>query len=381
VQTAESLRDWGYDAEIVLVDADVELPYNRPPLSKELLTGELDEDDIRLLTAAQVSELDITLHLGARAHGLKKAEKLVDTDVGMIGFDALVVATGAVPVLPESWAALDGVTALRTLKDARAIRAALGASPRVVVVGGGFIGCEIAASIRQLGGEVTIVEGASSLMARALAPPLAERISRLHERRGVVVRCGSPVAELRGSRKVEEVVLADGTRLEANLVIVGLGARPATDWLAASGLDVRDGICTDASLCAAPGIYAVGDVVRYDDGVTPGGRRVEHWASAREHGVLAAANLLHPASARSVSGTPFIWSDQHGSRIQIVGTGSDDHLRFGSGTDEDGGFAAFVGDAERVTGMIAFDRPRQFRHGRRLVEAHADWETVRSVQW
>lgn len=380
VQTAESLREQGYDGQIVLLDSDEEIPYNRPPLSKELITGELDEDDVRLLTPEQVTTLDIDLHLGTRAHGLKLEEKIVDTDAGILDFDSLVIATGAVPILPESWAGFGGVTALRTLDDARMIRTALDDSPRVVVVGGGFIGCEIAASIRGLGGEVTLVEAAPSLMARALDPQAAEPISRLHQNSGISVRCGTAVAQLRGDGRVEEVELTDGTRIPADLVVVGLGAKPATDWISATGLDIRDGICTDATLCAAPDVYAVGDVVRYSDGVTPAGRRVEHWTSAREHGSLAAYNLLNPTSARPVSSTPFVWSDQHGHRIQIAGAGVGTQIRFMGSPDADG-FAAFVGDIDRVTGMVALDRPKQFRQGRRLLEADADWSTVECAQW
>lgn len=380
VRTAESLRERGYDGELVLVDAEDELPYNRPPLSKELISGELDEEDIRLLTPELVAELDIALHLGTRALGLKLEKKLLDTSSGVLDFDTLVIATGATPVLPESWAGLDGVIALRTLDDARAIRAALRGSPRIVVVGGGFIGCEIAASIRQLGGDVTIVEAAPTLLARVLEPRLSAPIARLHKRNGVAVRCGTPVAALRGAGRVEAVELGDGSRLEADLVVVGLGARPATGWLASSGIDVRDGVCADATLRAAPDVYAVGDVVRYQDGLTTSGRRDEHWTSAREHGELAAANLLDPVCARPMSAPPFVWSDQYGRRIQILGTSSGEQVRFLDTGSEDSGYLAVVGGCDRVTGAIAFDQPKGFRTGRRLVEAGASWAAVEEVR-
>jgi 3-phenylpropionate/trans-cinnamate dioxygenase ferredoxin reductase component len=380
VRTAESLRERGYDGELVLLDAEDELPYNRPPLSKELVSGELDEEDIRLLTPELVAELDIALHLGTRALGLKLEEKLLDTSSGVLDFDALVIATGATPVLPESWAGLDGVIALRTLDDARAILAALRGSPRIVVVGGGFIGCEIAASIRQLGGAVTIVEAAPTLLARVLEPRLSAPIARLHVSNGVAVRCGTPVAALRGAGRVEAVELGDGSRLEADLVVVGLGARPATGWLASSGIDVRDGVCADATLRVAPDVYAVGDVVRYQDGLTRSGRRDEHWTSAREHGELAAANLLDPACARPMAAPPFVWSDQYGRRIQILGASSDEQVRFLDNGGEDTGYLALVGGRDRVTGAIAFDHPKGFRTGRRLVEAGASWAAVEEVR-
>ncbi|WP_413810748.1 NAD(P)/FAD-dependent oxidoreductase [Streptomyces sp. OE57] len=382
VQTAESLRQLGYDGELVVIDGDKEFPYNRPPLSKELITGELDEEDIRLLTPEMVNELDIELQLGTWARGLTLEEKILDTSGGALSFDGLVIATGAVPVLPEPWATLEGVTALRTLDDARTIRAALGGKPSVVVIGGGFIGCEIAASVRQESAEVTIVEAAPTLMSRVLDPRTSAPIARLHKNSGVSVRCGTRVAGLSGSGRVEAVELGDGTRIEADLVVVGLGARPATGWLASSGIELQDGVCADATLSAAPGVYAVGDVVRHRDGVTSAGRRVEHWTSAREHGVLAAANLLDPVHARPVSGLPFIWSNQHGRRIQIVGEGSGEQVRFVDTADgKNDGYLAFVGGPQRVTGLIAFDRPKQFRKGRRLLEAGADWATVRDTEW
>ena len=380
VQAAESLRQQGYDGDLLLLDGDKDFPYNRPPLSKELLSGELDEEDIRLVTPDLVAELDIELQLGTVAEGLRLDEKGLDTSGGPVGFDRLVIATGAVPVLPPDWAGLAGVTALRTLDDARAIRVALDRTPRVVVVGGGFIGCEVAASLRQLGTEVRIIEAAPTLMARVLDPQTSAPIVRLHESAGISVRCGTPVARLIGSGAVEAVELADGTRVEADLVVVGLGARPATGWLASSGIPVKDGVRADATLRVAPDVYAVGDVVRHDDGTSPTGRRAEHWTSAREHGVVVAANLLDPGNASPVSRLPYVWSDQHGSRIQIVGDGSGEQVRF-IDTGDDEGYLAVVGSRDRVTGLVGFDRPRPFRKGRRLLEAGADWTTVEDVQW
>ncbi|MDQ3402582.1 MAG: FAD-dependent oxidoreductase [Actinomycetota bacterium] len=377
--TAESLRQRGYDGDLVLLDRDKEFPYNRPPLSKELLAGELDEDDIRLVTPDLVAELDIDLRLGTQAEELRVEEKILDTSGGPVGFDRLVIATGAAPVLPADWAGLTGVTALRTLDDARTILAALDRGPRVVVVGGGFIGCEVAASMRRRGAKVTIVEAAPTLMARVLDPRTSAPITRLHESADISVRCGTPVSRLVGSGAVEAVELADGTRVEADLVVVGLGARPVTGWLASSGIPIENGVRADATLRVAPGVYAVGDVVSYDDG-TPTGRRVEHWTSAREHGVLVAANLLDPDNASPVSGPSYVWSDQHGRRIQIVGDGSGDQVRFADFGD-DGGYLAFVGNRERVTGLVGVDRPRPFRDGRRLVEAEADWAMVEDAGW
>ena len=382
IQTAESLREQGFAGELVLLDGDKEFPYNRPPLSKEFLAGELDEDDIRLLTPDLVAELDIDLRLGTTACGLRLDNRVVITDRDPVGFDALVIATGAVPVVPQGWAELDGVTAIRTLDDARAIRAALRAgSPRIVVVGGGFIGCEIAASVRSLGAaDVTIVEAAPTLMARALHSQAAAPIARLHRNQGVTVRCGTPVAGLLGAGRVEAVQLGDGSRIDADLVVAGLGARPAVGWLASSGLTVQDGVLADATLRAAPGVYAVGDVARYADGAAPGGRRAEHWTSAREHGVIAAGNLLNPSQPRIVSGPSYVWSDQYGRRLQIIGDGSGEEIRFVETDGAEDGYLALVGGPERVAGAIALDRPKQFRKARRLVEAGADWTTASSLR-
>jgi NADPH-dependent 2,4-dienoyl-CoA reductase/sulfur reductase-like enzyme len=396
VQTAESLRRrHGYDGELVLLDADDELPYNRPPLSKELITGELDDSDVRLLTPELVTELDIDLRLGVRARDLRPGEQLLRTTGADLRFDALVIATGSVPVLPRRWAGLAGVTTLRTLDDARTIRAALAGAPRVVVVGGGFIGCEIAAAARTLGADVTVVDAAPSLMSRVLDPRLSAPVEEAHRSAGVTVRCGTPVSnlvggdlvggdlvggDLVGGDRVEAVELADGTRIGADLVVVGLGARPATGWLTPCGLGDRDGVRADATLRAAPGVYAVGDVVRHPNGTTATLRRFEHWTNAREHGALAAANLLDPGHARPVSALPFVWSDQHGRRLQVLGDGSGEQVRF-VGTGAEDGFLAFVGTADRLTGVVAWDRPREFRTGRRLLESGAGWAAVGDVQW
>jgi 3-phenylpropionate/trans-cinnamate dioxygenase ferredoxin reductase subunit len=383
VRAAESLREQGFAGELIVLDGDKELPYNRPPLSKELLAGELDEDDIRLLTPDLIADMEIDLRLGTMAAELRLDDRAVVTDRETIGFDALVIATGAVPVIPRGWTELAGVTALRTLDDARAIRAALrGGSPRVVVVGGGFIGCEIAASVQSLGAaEVTIIEAGPGLLTRVLHPLLAEPIARLHQAHGVSIRCGTPVASLLGSGRVEAVELADGSRINADLVVVGLGARPAVQWLASSGLPVKDGVRADATLRVAPGVYAAGDVVQYADRALPGGRRAEHWTSAREHGVIAAGNLLNPAQQCLVSGPAYVWSDQYGSRIQIIGSGSGEEIMFVENGGPEGGYLALVGSPERVTGAIALDRSRQFRRGRRLIENGADWVAVRNFPW
>ncbi|MFK0111994.1 NAD(P)/FAD-dependent oxidoreductase [Streptomyces sp. NPDC091217] len=383
VRTAEALRERGFAGELILVDKEKEYPYNRPPLSKEFLLGQLEEDDIRLLTQDMADDLHIDLRLGVEARGLRLGDRAVDTDCGAVGFDALVIATGGGPIIPPGWVDLEGVTALRTLDDARMIQRALQAgTPRAVVVGGGFIGCEIAASLRSLGaGEVTIVEAAPSLLSRALDPSVAERVAQLHRDRDVDVRCGTGVARMLGHGRVEAVELTDGARIDADLVVVGLGARPATSWLENSGLTIRDGVCADATLRAAPDVYAVGDIVRYADAVAPGGRRVEHWTSAREHGVIAAGNLLAPAQPQAVAGPAFVWSDQYERRIQIIGDGRGEQVRFVECDEAGDGCLALVGGPARVTGAIALDRPKQFRRARRLVDAGADWTAVGELRW
>ncbi|MEH0421475.1 NAD(P)/FAD-dependent oxidoreductase [Streptomyces sp. B21-083] len=376
VEAVLALRGAGYDGRLTLVGADPELPYNPTPLSKELLTGDMEEDDIRLLPEEEFENLDVGLRLGRPAKGLDLAERRVDVDGSPLPYDGLIIATGSRAVRPRGWFGREGVHTLRTLDDARRVHEAMTQGrPSVVVVGAGFIGCEIAAAARHHGLDVTLVEAAASPLLRAVPAALAAPVVRLQEARGVRVVCGVGVARLLGGIRVDKVELTDGTLLDADLVVVGVGAVPATDWLDGSGLSVEDGVITDATLrTTAPGVYAVGDAARWPHPATGDPIRVEHWTNAREQGRRAALNLLDPRAAQPYTGVPYVWSDQFGQRFQLAGTAHAKHLHFLDGGPDDESYLAVLGDGETVVGAVGFGgTPRQFNKARRLVADGTAW--------
>jgi NADPH-dependent 2,4-dienoyl-CoA reductase/sulfur reductase-like enzyme len=376
VEAVLALRGAGYDGRLTLVGADRELPYNPTPLSKELLTGDMDEDDIRLLPEGQFEELDVDLRLGTPAQALDLAERTVDIGRSGLPYDGLIIATGSQAVRPRGWFGLDGVHTLRTLDDARRVRTAMAQGrPSVVVVGAGFIGCEIAAAAVHFGLDVTLVEAAASPLLRAVPAELAAPVVRLQEANGVRVVCGVGVARLLGSLRVDKVELTDGTLLDADLVVVGVGAVPATGWLDGSGLSIEDGVITDATLrTTAPGVYAVGDVARWPHPTTGDSVRVEHWTNAREQGRQAALNLLDPQAPQPYTGVPYVWSDQFGQRLQLAGTAHAKHLHFLDGGPADEKYLALLGDGETVVGAVGFGvSPREFNRARRLITQSVSW--------
>ncbi|WP_416979695.1 NAD(P)/FAD-dependent oxidoreductase [Streptomyces sp. T028] len=377
VHTVRTLRRQGYDGRLTLLDAEPELPYDRPPLSKQLLADDLDESDIRLLTDDQLVDFDIEAMLGTPARSLDIGGRRIGTDNGGISFDGLVIATGSVPVRPRGWGSLDGVHVLHSLGDARGLRADLARGrPHVVIVGAGFIGCEIASSARARGLDTTVVEIQPLPLQRALGPALAAPLMRLHQDHGVRMLCDVGVARLLGRNRVEELELTNGTRISADVVVLGVGTAPATDWLVASGLEITDGVATDRMLrTAVPGVYAAGDAARW-----PHGRscslRVELWTNAREQGARAAANLLRPDAAEPYNGVPYRWSEQHGRLLQIAGSTHGGDIRFLRGGPDDGSWLAVLVDEELVVGAVGFDQGVAFRQFRRLIAERISWSAL-----
>ena len=290
LRAVETLRRDGYDGRLVLVGAEAHLPYDRPPLSKEFLAGEVEPDDVAL-RRGPYDDLDLDLRLGRRAVALDLASRAVALDDGEpVVFDGLVLATGSTPRVVPGTPDLPGINVLRTLDDALAIRAKLDARPRVVVVGAGFIGSEVAATCRLRGLEVTVLEALPAPLVRGLGPVLGMACGELHRDHGVDLRLGVGVAGFEGDGRVERVRLDDGTAVDADLVVVGVGVAPATDWLATSGLTLDNGVVCDETLLAAPGVVAAGDVARWPNPLFGGeSMRVEHWTNASEQGVAASA--------------------------------------------------------------------------------------------
>ncbi|MGH2684814.1 MAG: NAD(P)/FAD-dependent oxidoreductase, partial [Actinomycetota bacterium] len=263
LSAAEGLRDGGFDGTITIVGDEPHQPYDRPPLSKELLAGTWEVDRVVLRPDDHLDKLALDWRLGRRAVSLD--ERLHLDDGSTVDFDGLVIATGAAPRTIPGTPALDGIYTLRTLDDCLALRADLARSPTVAVVGAGFIGAEVAATCHGRGLDVTVIEAMPVPLERALGLDMGSACASLHSDHGVSVRYGVGVAGFEGNDRVERVVLADGSSVEADVVVVGIGVAPVTGWLERSGVDVVDGVVCDAT-CASvsrPDVVAAGDVARW----------------------------------------------------------------------------------------------------------------------
>jgi NADPH-dependent 2,4-dienoyl-CoA reductase/sulfur reductase-like enzyme len=378
LRAAETLRREGYDDRLVLVGAESHLPYDRPPLSKELLAGEWEPEQIAL-RKQPYDDLDLELRLGRRATRLDVDDRVVELDDGgeSFGFDGLVVATGARPRTLPGTPALDGIFVLRTLDDCLALRARLERRPRVVVIGAGFIGSEVAATCRGRGLEVTVLEMLATPLERAVGPVVGDACGRLHHDHGVDLRCGVKVSGFEGAERVERVRLADGSSIDADVVVVGVGVLPETRWLEGSGLTLDDGVVCDETCLAAPGIVAAGDVARWPNPLFDGERmRVEHWTNATEQGVAAARRLLaDDRAAEAFAPVPFVWSDQYDVKIQVVGSiRGDDEVAVADGSLDEHRFVALFGRGGRLVGALGFSRPRVVMQYRRLIAERASWD-------
>ena len=327
-KTAEALRTGEYAGAITVVGAEQHPPYDRPPLSKQVLRGERDPV---FLAQQHVVDMRIELRLGAVATGLDGNAVVLD-DGTELPFDAAVIATGARVRTLGAVPQMGGVFFLRTLDDAFALRAAVHASSRVVIVGGGFIGCEVASSLRATGAAVTVVEPLDAPLVGPLGPELAAEMVATHTDHGTVIRAGVGVTGITGDERVTGVTLSDGSTLDADDHHVGVGVTPDTGWLDGSGVSVDDGVVVDDHLLSSlPDVYAVGDVARWYDTRQGEQIRAEHWTNATEMAEIAAANILGGREVHSP--VPYFWSDQYDAKIQSLGwtTGSDERrlLRVG----------------------------------------------------
>jgi 3-phenylpropionate/trans-cinnamate dioxygenase ferredoxin reductase subunit len=370
LRTVEALRRLGDDARLTLVGAEEALPYDRPPLSKDVLLGKAEPEAVALTTAAALEALGVEVHLGVHATGLDVGARRLAVGQDSVRFDELVVATGAHARRPAFAAPLDGVHLLRTLDDAVAIRTAFEQAPRVVVIGGGFVGAEVASSARALGLDVTVVDIAPVLMERGLGPVIGARMSAIASAAGVRLCLGVGVDRIEGADRVEEVVLTDGARLPADLVVIGVGAAPTTEWLTGSGLRIDDGVVCDEFLAAAPGVHAVGDVSRPFHPHYGRHLRLEHWTAAGEQADALAATLSGAPTAYDA--IPYVWSDQFGHKLQIAGVPDPrDEVRFLLDTPEK--FVAIAGRDGLQRAAFALDAPGALVRQRMKLTASPPW--------
>jgi NADPH-dependent 2,4-dienoyl-CoA reductase/sulfur reductase-like enzyme len=363
LRAAETLSLRAPDVEVVVIGAEPHRPYDRPPLSKKLLSGEWEPDRIHLRPADSFDELDVEWRFGVAASRLELREsgtggRLDLSDGSSLEADGIIIATGAAPRRLPGQSQFAHVHVLRTLDDAMAVRAVIvEGGQRVVVIGAGFIGLEVAAIAHQLDNHVTVLEGAAAPLIRGLGAEMGAAIADVHRARGVDVRCDAQVESL-----TETGVQLVGEHLDADLIVVGIGVVPSTQWLDDSGLELRDGIVCDQTLRAAPGVYAAGDVARWLNPLFGEEMRVEHWTNAAEQGAVAANNLLDVAAGETpaaYSPVPFFWSDQFDQRMQFLGRSSvDDEVVVAAGSVAEGKLLALYGREGKLHGAFGLNAPR-----------------------
>lgn len=369
---ASELRAAGFDGRIRLVGDEPVRTYERPPLSKGVLAG--DDADSTAWSAAHADDLAVDWMLGERATALDTASKTVELRGGdSVTYDGLVIATGATPRRLRDQPDLAGVHVVRTLDDSLGLRADLDAgAERVVVIGAGFIGAEVAATCRRRGHEVTLVEPLEQPLVRVLGSEIGEAVADVHRSEGVDLRLGVGVDALVGDTRIEGVRLTDGAIVPADVVVVGIGVIPNTGWLDGSGLPVDDGVVADSTCLVAPGIVACGDVARWDS-PRYGPVRIEHWDHAVDMGRAAGLRLLAGSDdAADFDPVPWFWSDQYDVRLQLAGR-ADGQMAIVDGSIADRKFVALYGRDGMVTGALGWNWPAKTVRYRMALEAGLSW--------
>ena len=387
VRAAETLRTAGFDGTITMVGNETHMPYDRPPLSKNYLAGDWDDERVALRKPEALAELNLTWKLGVEATSLNTTSNTVTLKNGEeIEYDGLIIATGGVvrrlPKQPD----IAGVHVLRTLGDASALRNEIIDGTNVVVIGAGFIGLEAAATAKKRGANVTVLEGLEAPLIRAMGAAMGAAIGDVHIRNGVAVKCGVQVAEIRGESRVASVALTTGEEIPADVVIVGIGVAPATQWLESSGLTIRDGVVCDANLCAGPAnVFAAGDVLRWPNELfadVESDMRVEHWTNAAEQGAHAATNLLAVLNNTEMTpyeAVPFFWSDQFDARIQFLGRVTKDAAaEVVAGNPAEGKWCAMYVANNRLVGVLGVSMPKLVMPSRALLAVHTSADDARA---
>lgn len=371
LRACETLRHEGFRGSVTLIGAEAHRPYDRPPLSKQLLAGDWEPARVALRRPDELDELGLDLRLGLPAAALDvDGRAVVLADGTSIPYDGLVIATGSkARRLPGVG---DGVITLRTLDDALALRPRLVPDARVVIVGAGFIGLEVAATARRRGCSVVVLDVAQAPLMRAAGAVIGAALASVHEPEGVNIRCSVVIESI----DAQGVTLgAGGERLCADVVVLGVGAEPDTGWLDGSGLELLGGVLCDEALRAGPpGVVAAGDVVRWPVPFWPVPVRLEHWTNAAEQGAASARSLLSGADAEPYRPVPFVWSEQYGHRMQALGyPHPDDEAIVAVGSVEAGRFVALFGRDGMLSGVVGLDLPRPVMRFRAPLSAGMPW--------
>jgi NADPH-dependent 2,4-dienoyl-CoA reductase/sulfur reductase-like enzyme len=368
-RAAEAMRQAGFDGRIILIGEETYVPYERPPLSKELLATDADVDKVFCNQPDYYPQNGIELRLATRAEIIDRAARTVGLEGGeTIAYDRLLIVTGGrVRRLDCPGAELKGLHYIRAIPDMLALRPALKEGARVVVIGGGFIGLEVAASARLRGCAVTVIELAYHVLARVADPAVGDLVAALHCRNGVRIMTGASVERITGAGRVSEVVCAGGEALAADVVAVGIGILPNVEIAANAGLAVADGITVDEfGRTSDPDIFAAGDVAYHYNPILGRHLRLESWANAQNGGVTVARNMV--MDPEPYAEIPWFWTDQFDLNMQIVGAPERWDRLVTRGDPESGRCVVFSMDKSRVVGATAFNLGRDVRPCRQLVE-------------
>jgi phthalate 3,4-dioxygenase ferredoxin reductase component len=384
VRAARALRAEGYPGRIILVGEEPELPYDRPPLSKQVLTGVWPAERAGLLTAQAAVAGGIELHLGVAARALDPdARRLELADGEVLRYDDLVIATGAA-ARPSPWQPQAGLYQLRTLADCRALKDRFAGGAAIVMIGGGFIGAETAAAARTAGCDVTLVDPLPAPMERAAGPVVGALLADVHRRNGVRTRFGTGVRAVSGRAGDLAITLSDGSVVRAETAVVGIGAIPNDQWLRGSGLAIEDGVVCDANLAAAGAghVFAVGDVARWPHPELGSKVRAEHWTNAADQARYVARTIAHPGARKTYQPSDYIWSDQYDWKLQLAGqqTRAVAEWVIGEPDAQRPRVAVVHADATgRLCAAVCLNWPKAFVHCRRLLDERAPAAQAREL--
>jgi NADPH-dependent 2,4-dienoyl-CoA reductase/sulfur reductase-like enzyme len=372
LNAVRAARELGFDGDLTLLGDEAHLPYDRPPLSKALLRADTAPELPSLITRSELErELGVTCRLGSPAQRLDSLGKRLRVAENEIAYDAAIIATGVRARTLPNLVDVDGVHRIRDYSDAIALRSSLECGERLVVIGGGFIGSEVAAVARERGLHVTIVEAFPTLFAHTLGTMVGVALADLHRRRGIYVETGFQVEALEGTKKVSEVRLAGGRRLAADIVVVAVGAQPATEWLMDSGLRLDNGIVCDAFLSTGlDGVWAAGDIARWPNAATGVEARIEHWDNAVNQGRHAMANALEPEAATPYRIVPYFWSDWGQDSLQFAGVATGEPQVVAGSLAEDN-FVALYHDNEHFRGVLTLNRSSEIMKYRAMLNRGA----------
>jgi NADPH-dependent 2,4-dienoyl-CoA reductase/sulfur reductase-like enzyme len=380
LRAAETLRVAGFNGRITMINGETFAPYDRPPLSKRFLSDGWDDERIALRKGDDLATLNINFVNGVTATALDTGSNTIKlSNSETTTYDGLIIATGcrvrAIPGQPRA----NNVVMLRTLDDAHQLRNLLKPDAKVVVIGAGFIGLEVASTAKNLGCDVTVLEGLPAPLIRGLGAEMGALFAEFHRSKGIEVRCGVAVDGFVESNGLVTGVIADGNKIDADVVVVGIGVVPNTDWLNDSGLKIDNGIVCDKSLnVGVPNVFAAGDIVRWPNAAVgtagePEVMRIEHWTNAVEQGVAAANNLMAFSKGEPLTpfeSVPFFWSDQFDKRIQFMGRShAEDGVEILTGSLEEGKLIAAYGHGGQLCGVLGLSMPKPVMLSKAILSA------------